>query len=57
MISIADPMGPALDDSAPTDRRMSSSELRIGASGLRSSWASMARNSFLRRSASDKASS
>ena len=26
--------------------------LRIGASGLRSSWASIARNSFLRRSAS-----
>ena len=29
-------------------------ELRIGASGFRSSWASIARNSFLRRSDSDR---
>ncbi len=37
---------------AVSDRRSIYSELRIGASGLRSSWASMARNSSLRRSAS-----
>ena len=35
----------------------SAGALRIGASGLRSSWASIARNSSLRRSASRKASS
>ena len=38
--------------SSPTACRRICTALRIGASGLRSSWASMARNSFLRRSCS-----
>ena len=37
---------------ASPDSRISSSPVRIGASGLRSSWASSARNSSLRASAS-----
>ncbi len=43
-------------DASFDERRMCSPEL-IGASGLRSSWASVARNSSLRRSASCSASS
>ena len=43
------PAGPAAPES-----RSRLTELRIGASGLRSSWASVARNSSLRRSASSR---
>ncbi len=43
--------------SVPPMRLSTSAALRIGASGLRSSWPSMARNSSLRRSASRRASS
>ena len=43
---------PRTASGASPDRRISSSPVRIGASGLRSSWARSARNSSLRESAS-----